>query len=93
MFNKNNNHLPDGRKFRLAILSLVILVIMILLSIPNPGITGLISELITGILGINIIYNGGNVTNKWVIKKEEKALENKEEDSEVVKESCSCSCK
>ena len=65
---------PDGRKYRLAIISLLIVLAGFGLAALNPVLATVLPELITGVLGINIVYNGGNVGNKLVTKKKNKNL-------------------
>lgn len=60
---------PDGRKYRLAIISMFILLGGFGLAGLNPAFAAIYTELITAILGINALYYGGNVGNKWVIGK------------------------
>lgn len=60
---------PDGRKYRLAIISMFVLLGGFGLAGLNPAFAAVYAELVTAILGINALYYGGNVGNKWVIGK------------------------
>lgn len=57
------------RKYRLAIISISLMAIVGLLAIQFPEFAPLYSEFIGGVLGINIVFAGGNVGAKWAVGK------------------------
>lgn len=59
----------QNRKYRLAIISIAMMTIVGLLALEFPSFAPLYSEFVTGIIGINLVYNGGNVGAKWAISK------------------------
>ena len=63
--------LAAGRKFKLAIICLVILLAGFGIAGIAPAFAALYSELITAVLGTLFIYSGGNVAGKWAIGKKE----------------------
>lgn len=62
-----NEKLPDGRKYKLALICLIVLLAGFALASSNPIFVKLYPDLVTAVLGIMFIYSGGNVANKWSI--------------------------
>lgn len=69
MFGKKKSPYPDGRKYRLAFLSMMLMLAGFALSGINPVWESAYPEFISGVLGICLLYFGGNVSNKIVLKK------------------------
>jgi hypothetical protein len=59
----------DGRKYRLVIFSMALILGAFGLTALNPVLATLFPEFITGIISLNFLYMGGNVSNKWVLNK------------------------
>lgn len=66
---KTKQLLPDGRKYRLVIISLFVLLGGFALAGLNPTFAAVYAELVAAILGLNALYYSGNVGNKWVVGK------------------------
>jgi len=62
---------PNGRKYTLALVSLLVVVggFAIIATDPTAAMISLYENLLWGIFGVNSSYYGGNVANKWVVKK------------------------
>lgn len=62
---------PNGRKYKLALISLLVVVagFAIIAMDPTTMMISLYEKLLWGIFGVNSSYYGGNVANKWVTKK------------------------
>lgn len=58
-----------SRKYRLAVISLLLITFGWLLASILPGLAQMFSELITGIMGVLMLYFTGNVGNKFVVGK------------------------
>lgn len=69
MFRRKGNQLLDGRKYRLAIICLLVLLAGFGVAMLSPVFANLFSELVTAVLGILFVYNSGNVANKWAVGK------------------------
>lgn len=73
MFGKKANNdipkTPDGRKYRMAIICLLVLLAGFALAGVNPVFAKLYAELITAVLGVQAVYSGLNVANKYAISK------------------------
>lgn len=69
MLKKDPNKLPDGRKFRLALISIMLLTAAFAMAAINPVLATALPDFITGLIGLNLVYNGGNVGNKWMLGK------------------------
>jgi len=63
--------IPDGRKYRMSIICLFVLLAGFGVAGLNPVFVKLYSELITAVLGVLFVYCGGNVANKWSIGKKD----------------------
>jgi len=57
-----------GRKYKLALVSLLVIFSSFVLSGLVPGFVSIFEELIGGVVAILVVYCGGNITNKWVQK-------------------------
>lgn len=57
----------NSRKYRLALVSLLLITASWIMSGLLPGLAQMFSELITGIMGILMLYFTGNVSNKFVV--------------------------
>lgn len=68
------NRVPDGRKYRLAIISLVIVLTGFGVACINPILAKLYSELVAAVLGILFVYSGGNVAKEWANGKKERTV-------------------
>lgn len=68
-----------GRKYRLSLISLLVIFSSFALSGVSPGFAPIFEELIGGVVAVLFVYCGGNITNKWVgvpkKKKEKKESE------------------
>ena len=72
MFRRRANKLPpDGRKYRLSILCLLIILAGFGVSTLSPVLAGLFSELVAAVLGILFVYSGGNVAKTWAVGKKD----------------------
>lgn len=60
---------PAGRKYRLAILCLLFILAAFGLATMNPILLKVFAEVVGGIVGIYIVYCGGNVATKGVLGK------------------------
>lgn len=65
--------LPNGRKYKLTLICLLLLTAGLALTTVNPLITKVYAEFAGGIIGILLVYCGGNVSNKWVLGKAQDA--------------------
>lgn len=72
---KKESKLPDGRKYRLAIILTLMMVLGFGLAGYNPVLIGLYSQLLTGFAMIYGIYCGGNIGNKWVQRRDSNGIE------------------
>lgn len=61
----------SGRKFWLSVVSLLIILAGFSITPISSTLMAVYKELITGVLGVLIVYCGGNVSNKYVLKKKE----------------------
>jgi hypothetical protein len=59
----------SSRKYKLALIALVLVTGGWIVSGTVPGLAQMFSELITGIMGILMLYFTGNVGNKFVVGK------------------------
>lgn len=59
----------NGRKYKLTLISLLLLVAGFTLTTVNPLLAKVYAEFTGGIIGILLVYCGGNVSNKWVLGK------------------------
>ncbi len=59
----------NGRKYRMTQLGILVLLVGFGASTLNPVLATLYPQLVTGVLGLIVIYHGGNVGNKWVVGK------------------------
>ena len=66
MFQKNS--IPSGRKYRLSILCILVILAGWFGGGINPVFSAGYEEMIAGILGVLFTYCGGNVANKWAVK-------------------------
>lgn len=69
MFKSKQNKPPDGRKYRMGIIMMLVLLGSFALAGVNPVLAAVYPELITGLGIIYLTYCGGNVGNKWVLGK------------------------
>jgi hypothetical protein len=69
MLKSKTDKAPDGRKYRMGILMMLVLLGGFALAGVNPVLASLYPELITGLGIIYLTYCGGNVGNKWVLGK------------------------
>ena len=65
----DKEEITPGRKYRLALISLLILLAGFGVSAVNPVLASLYPQLITGVISVLFVYCGGNVANKIVLKK------------------------
>lgn len=65
---KKKNKLPDGRKYRLTIMTMLILLAAFGVAGLNPALAALYPQLVTALLGLVFVYCGGNIGNKFVSK-------------------------
>ena len=71
MISFSQENTPNGRKYKLALISLLVAVAGFAIIVMNPttALIGLYGELTSAIFLINTAYYGGNVANKWATKK------------------------
>lgn len=55
-----------GRKYRLSLISILVIFGSFTLSGVSPGFAPIFEELIGGVVAVLFVYCGGNITNKWV---------------------------
>ncbi len=71
MSKEKSNQPPDGRKYRLSLISLLVILTAFGIAILNPVFVGLYSELVAGVLAILFVYCGGNVGKSWAVGKKD----------------------
>jgi len=64
----HQNSIQAGRKYRLSLICLLALFCGFVCVAANPAFTPVFAELVGGVVGILVVYCGGNVTNKFVTK-------------------------
>jgi hypothetical protein len=57
------------RKYKLALLSFALITLGFVLAAQMPGVSEVYTTFISAIIGMNFVYAGANVGNKWVIGK------------------------
>ena len=87
LLGKSDNSIPDGRKFRMGQLMMLMMLGGLGLASLTPVIASLYSEFTAGLIGIYVIYTGGNVSNKWVLGKKpgKKSMQSSSSDLEDTK--------
>jgi len=73
----------DGRKYRLALLFSLLLLACFGLASMNPILVKVFAEIVGGVVGIYMIYCGGNVAAAAVHRKYQKKQEVEEEGKEL----------
>ena len=63
--------IADGRKYRLALICLLVLLAGFGVGGLSPVFVKLYPDLITAVLGVLFLYCGGNVANKWSVGKKD----------------------
>lgn len=61
LFRKNNSNIRDGRKYRMSIICLLLILVGYIAGSINPVFSAGYEEFITGILGVLFTYCTGNV--------------------------------
>lgn len=80
--NNEAPHSPSSRKYKLTLFCILLLTCGLLMVSVCPLISQIYSEFAGGLIGLLFVYCGGNVSNKWVLKKTENEKQNSSE-SEV----------
>jgi threonine/homoserine/homoserine lactone efflux protein len=66
---------PDGRKYKLALIVMAIMLGAFALCTVNPVLLKALDSFLAGLGTIYLLYCGGNVTTKWVANKKPAGLE------------------
>jgi len=68
---KGNDKLPDGRKYRMGIIMMMVMLVGFGLAGLNPVYVSLFPSLLTGLSAIYFTFCGGNIGSKWVTGKKD----------------------
>ncbi len=69
MFKRKTNKPANGRKYKLALISVLAILAGFAMCAINPVFIAVFSELVTGVLGVLLVYCGGNVGKSWAVGK------------------------
>lgn len=69
MLKQKQDKLPDGRKYRLAVIMMLVMLVGFGLAGLNPVMSALYPQLLTGLTAIYFTFCGGNIGSKWVTGK------------------------
>jgi len=60
---------PNGRKFTMGLICILVVLAGFALTLVSPILTKVYVDLVGGVVGVYLVYCGGNVSNKWVLSK------------------------
>lgn len=66
---KSEKVTKDGRKYRMAMILILVILAAFALCIMNPVLASVFGEVVGGLVGIYIVYCGGNIGSKIALGK------------------------